>query len=202
MPRPSQRLPANVHQLQADACNSAPASAVEARSWRHRPVPAEFRSSPNELADASLMWSPTCPHARRSRAIGHCGTGVHACRCFASSREAPTSKAHGQPPVPMDRHVTTLIVGQRTELLNVRRQGLYHQHPAVGYRAATLLLGEHIRRRRKFGAMLLCALGARPYARGPAPHLSKALEPRSAGAELMRPSSLPEPFYPGGSDAA
>jgi len=61
--------------------------------------------------------------------------------CKLALRVAPTPNA--QPSVSAYRSLPKLI-RQRAELLNVRRQGLYHQHPWVGYRAAALRLGEHL----------------------------------------------------------
>jgi hypothetical protein len=53
---------------------------------------------------------------------------------------APTAVT--QPPVPVDRDLAQLI-GQRTELVNVRRQDLYHEHPGVRHRAISPFLRKH-----------------------------------------------------------
>jgi hypothetical protein len=50
----------------------------------------------------------------------------------------PTTIA--QPYVPING-VLTQVIGQRTELLNVRSQGLHQCHPRVWHREASLLTG-------------------------------------------------------------
>ncbi len=71
------------------ACNCASASAAEARPRKCCSNPCRLSSRctfPRERTAGSLIWTPSCPHARRRRAIGHREGVLHSCRYSANSR--------------------------------------------------------------------------------------------------------------------
>lgn len=141
--RRRQRLIAahEVSSVAMSACNCASSSAVEARPRRCCNSPCQLSSRcsfPSERTAGSLTWTPSCPHARRRRAIGHLGVDLPACRCSASSRSVwHPHRTHSR------RYLLIVFC-----LSSSGSAQMYHQHPGVGYGAATLVLGKHERCRR------------------------------------------------------
>ncbi len=134
----------------ASACSCASASAAEARPrrcWLHQPVPAELTLLLTQGYDSWKLdldsQLPTSAQEARDRTPWYRPARLQVL-CKLALHVAPTPNA--KPFISIDCSLPKLI-GQRTELLNVRRHGLYHQHLGVGYRAAALRLGEHEGRR-------------------------------------------------------